>query len=359
MKSKDLKEIVLVPLKEIANALSNMNRRVETDPGAREFKSRQVQQSITGRSLNSLMQINDDALLSSLMSTITPFESHLSLKRALDINCHSSQLQTNSRLNALELHRKDSICSDCVNEQKVSFLSSPQNPYRCWRGGHRSAKFGFLFNLQLRIGSRGNSWHLSRDARRLQCTKALNYSLDAINFHTVSKKVWSNGEYEEEFGRSMVVVITVRMEELEASDGTAELTSLLSSQLLTSKHLLDSKSNRKPRHGSIEALQNTVQEILEAINDVWRNSKISLHNSVGILSGAVFNNGEDAISELFDQAMEKNIQSKQWATHNLNSLHSRKLVNMYGLEDDKWALRDNDVAICLFLDPIVDLVVNE
>ena len=181
----------------------------------------------------------------------------------------------------------------------------------------------------------------------------------SILFHTVKKKVWSNGEYEEEFGRSMAVVITVRMEELEASDGTAELTSLLSSQLLTSKHLLDSKSNKKPRHGSIEALQNTVQEILDAINDVWRNSKISLHNSVGILSGAVFNNGEDAISELFDQAMEKNIESKQWATHNLNSLHSRKLVNMYGLEDDKWAPRDNDVAICLFLDPIVDLVVNE
>ena len=77
MKSKDLKEIVFSPLNQIANALSNMNRRIATDPSAREFKSRQVEQSIRGRSLNSLMQINDEALLSSLMSTITPFESHL------------------------------------------------------------------------------------------------------------------------------------------------------------------------------------------------------------------------------------------------------------------------------------------
>tara|TARA_B100000767_G_scaffold275129_2_gene310592 strand:- start:119 stop:1195 length:1077 start_codon:yes stop_codon:yes gene_type:complete len=358
MKSKDLKEIVFAPLNEIANALSNMNRRIETDPSAREFKSRQVRQSITGRTLNSLMQINDEALLSSLMGTITPFESHLSLKRALDINCHSPQLQSNPRLNALELHGKESICNDCVHEQKVSFLSSPQNPYRCWRRGHRSANFGFLFNLLLRIDRRNNSWHLSRKTR-LQCTKALSHSLDAINFHRIKKNVWSNGEYEEEFGRSMAVVITVRMEELEASDGTAELTSLLSSQLLTSKHIVDSKSDKKPLHGSIEALQNTVHEILDAINDVWRGSKISLNNSVGILSGAVFNNGEDATSEVFDQAMEKNIESKQWSTHNFNSLHSRKLISMYGLEKGNWAPLKSDVAICLFLDPIVDLVVNE
>ena len=128
MNSNDLKEIVFAPLNDIANALSDMNRRIETDPGAREFKSRQVRQSISGRSLNSLMEINDEDLLSSLMSTITPFESHLSLKRALDVNCHSPQLQANPRLNALELHGKESICKDCVQEHKVPFTSSPQNP---------------------------------------------------------------------------------------------------------------------------------------------------------------------------------------------------------------------------------------
>lgn len=358
MNSNDLKEIVFAPLNDIANALSNMNRRIETDPGAREFKSRQVRQSISGRSLNSLMQINDEDLLSSLMSTITPFESHLSLKRALDVNCHSPQLQANPRLNALELHGKESICKDCVQEHKVPFTSSPQNPYRCWRRGHRSANFGFLFNLLLRIDRRNNSWHLSRTTR-LQCTPALSHSLDAVNFHRTKKQIWENGEYEEEFGRSMTVVITVRMEELEASDGTAELTSLLSSQLLSSKHIADSKSDKKSRHGSIEALQNTVHQILDAINDVWRGSKISLHNSVGILSGAVFTNGDDATSDVFDQAMQKNIESRQWSTHKFNSLHSLKLVSMYGFETSPWKPLANDIAICLFLDPIVDLVVNE
>ena len=357
MKSKDLKDIVFAPLNEIANALSNMNRRIETDPSAREFKSRQVRQSITGRSLNSLMQIKDEELLSSLMSTITPFESHLSLKRALDINCHSPRLQSNPRLTALELHAKESICNDCVQEHNIPFTSSPQNPYRCWRRGHRSANFGFLFNLLLRVDRENNSWHLSRKTR-LQCTKALSHSLDTLNFHRTEKEVW-NGKYDEEFGRSMTVVITVRMEELEASDGTAELTSLLSSQLLTSKHIVDSKLDKKPQHGSIEALQNTVHQILEAINDVWRGSKISLNNSVGILSGAVFNNGEDAVSDVFDQAMEKNIESKQWRTHNLKSLHSLKLESMYGLEITRYKPAATDVAICLFLDPIVDLVVNE
>ena len=179
-----------------------------------------------------------------------------------------------------------------------------------------------------------------------------------MNAH-LANQVWSNGEHEEEFGRSMTVAITIRMEELEASDGSAELTSLLSSQLLTSKHIVDSKLNKKPLHGSIEALQNTVHEILDAINDVWRGSKISLNNSVGILSGAVFSNGDDATSDVFDQALGKNIESKQRATHHLNSLHSSKLESMYGLEEHPWKPHNNDVVICLFLDPIVDLVVNE
>jgi hypothetical protein len=215
-----------------------------------------------------------------------------------------------------------------------------------------------LFNLLLRIDRRNNTWHLSRKTK-LQCTAALSHSLDGLNLHRTKKQIWENGEYEEEFGRSMTVVITVRMEELEASDGTAELTSLLSSQLLSSKHIADLKSDKKIRHGSIEALQNTVHEILDVINDVWRGSKISLNNSVGILSGAVFSNSEDATSDVFDQAMEKNIESKQWSTHRLSSLHSLKLVSMYGLEASPWKPLANDVAICLFLDPIVDLVVNE
>ncbi len=81
-----------------------------------------------------------------------------------------------------------------------------------------------------------------------------------------------------------------------------------------------------------------------------RGSKISLHNSVGILSGAVFTNGDDATSDVFDQAMQKNIESRQWSTHKFNSLHSLKLVSMYGFETSPWKplAKTINVAICLF-----------
>ena len=356
MNNNDLGELIAKPLSDIAKALHSLNRRVETDPGAREFKSRQVLQSITGKSLNSLMQIDDSKLVSSLLTTTTPHDSHLSLKTASDINCHSSTAQFEIDLTALKLHDKNSLCDDCARENTVNFTMRPLNPFRCWRRGHRSGNYGFLLNMLLKIDGRNNSWRLSRTSS-LQCSKPLANMLEHMKIN--HKQTTFTNESANDLGRAMLVVVTIEMEDLEVSDGSAELTSILNSQLLSSKHITSYKTEQKVQKGSIESLQNSVDEIMAFMNGIWTRSKLSVNNNTGILSGAIIYSEQESSAEILGPAMRKNIQTRNWEKVKLESLNTRALKQMYGFDNKNFRPDSNDIALCLLLDPIVDLVVSE
>ena len=356
MNNNDLGELIARPLSDIAKAQRNLNRRVETDPGAREFKARQVLQSITGKSLNSLMQIDDSKLVSSLLTTTTPHDSHLSLKTASDINCHSSNAQFEIDLTALKLHAKNSLCDDCARENAVNFSTRPLNPFRCWRRGHRSANYGFLLNMKLRIDRRSNSWHLSKTSR-LQCSRPLANMLEHMKIN--HKQTPFTNDSANDLGRAMLVVITIEMEDLEVSDGSAELTSILNSQLLSSKHISSYKTEQKVRKGSIESLQNSVDEMMAFINGIWTRSNLSLNNNIGIISGAIIYSEQESSAEILGPAMRKHIQTRNWQKLKFESLNTIALNQMYGFDDKRYRPGSKDIALCLLLDPITDLVVSE
>lgn len=348
-----LKSMIHEPLKSLELAINNLNRHVESDPDSRIFKRRQVRKLFTGNASNSLKQIVDSEFSEEVLNWVTPNESHLAVLRAQEVGCHSSQLQTSTNVSALMLHKEGGLCHSCHTENNPNFASSQINPYQCWRRGQRSSNFGFLYNLTLQIDGRSGKWTLST-SKRLKVAFKLHLSLNSIGQNLHATPFASKHA---SLGRNMMIVLRVKLKNLVASDGSSELSNLLQNQLLSSRHMSSSISESKSEKGSTEELRNVVEKIVQRIDDSWEKEGVS-KNSRGILSSTVLYTDSKDSTDLFQSILEEHVQSKEWTPIAFKELNDDLKKAQFGFEEKKNALGPSEVAICLFMDPILDLGVD-
>ena len=353
MNEDNLKALIHEPLKSLELAIRNLNRHVESDPDSRIFKQRQIQKLFSGNASNSLKQIVDAEFSEEVLNWVTPNESHLAVLRAQEVGCHSSELQSSKNVSALMLHKKGGLCEGCHTENNLDFTSAQINPYQCWRRGQRSSNFGFLYNLTLQIDGRSGKWALST-ANRLKVAFKLHLSLNEME-HNLHSTPFGNDFIS--LGRNMMIVLRIKLKNLVVSDGSSELSNLLQTQLLSSRHMTSRSSETKSEKGSTEELRNVVETILRRIDDSWEQEGVS-KNSRGILSAAVLYTDSKDSTDLFQSILEGHVQSKEWAPIAFKELNNDLKKAQYGFETPKNALGPSEVAICLFMDPILDLGVD-
>lgn len=158
-------------------------------------------------------------------------------------------------------------------------------------------------------------------------------------------------------GRNMMIVLRIKLKNLVASDGSSELSNLLQTQLLSSRHMSSNTSGSKSEKGSTEELRNVVDMIVRRIDDSWEQEGVS-KNSRGILSSAVLYTDSKDSTDLFQSILEEHVQSKEWTPIAFKELNDNLKKAQFGFEEKKNALGPSEVAICLFMDPILDLGVD-
>ena len=353
MNEENLKAMILQPLESLKLAIKNLNRHVESDPDSRIFKEQQIRKLFSGNASNSLKQIDNSEFSEEVLNWFSPNKSHLAVLRAQEVGCHSSELQSSKNLSALMLHQDDGLCQRCPTEHNPDFTSAQINPYQCWRRGQRSSNFGFLYNLTLQIDDGSGKWALS-PSKRLKVAFKLQLSLNEME-HNLSSTLFGNDFIS--LGRNMMIVLRIKLNNLVVSDGSSELSSLLQTQLLSSRHMTSRSSETKSEKGSTEELRNVVETILRRIDDSWEQEGVS-KNSRGILSAAVLYTDSKDSTDLFQSILEGHVRSKEWAPIAFKELDNDLKKAQYGFEKQKNALRPSEVAICLFMDPILDLGVD-
>lgn len=343
-------------LNRLARAMVHMSQRVPTDPEAKDFKMNQLRKSITGTHI-SQRPIEPDHrggdITGQLLEMSTASDSHLALKRPAVIGCHSHRVLAEKNLSALDLHHDGRHCKHCASVHQVRMTDVPLNPFSCWRRGHRSEKFGFLFNQIIQPAQHDAAGWVIGPERQIYTSPRLKLALEHLRSEQVN--VFPK-EAPQHMARSMVVVATVRWS-IDASKETSKsITRVLDVQYLHSTNKQE-KSSQEVLDGEEEKLYEFLKQFVEEVSGFWRGSAgLSRRNSLGILSTAVVHcSGEEEL-DFFSAALDEvGIQKVQFIP--FGKLKPVQLQQL-GLDDVRFQPHGSQFAICLFLDPIVDLVME-
>lgn len=303
------------------------------------------------QSINNLNEIKRN-----LTSEFLPGENHLSLIAATEIGCHHPEISFTSDLSAMALHLRDGLCTSCSNRFKVDISRGEFNPFRCWRRGHRSGNFGFLYRFSLKQDNH-RKWIIRKQEKynSILASKLVSSSLQhyfsrndrRVNQYTNFDILKSN------LSNVMLVAINILDEVIIETTEIDQLTSLLPSQRLVSSQIdQDSILNQIMDYTQ---LPNLVGEILESIHSKWKNNSMSSQSS-GILSIAIIHNGyNDLVKSLEPSVREKNIVDSE----RFSVIESGTLGRNFLEEFNADLVNNEGLTICLILDPIVDLGVSK
>ena len=342
-------------LVQLSGALIHMNRRIPTDPDAKEFKENQLRKSLTAGPVRAkpVKEIHDFGnLKENLMQMSVPEDSHLALKSPGMIGCHSPHLPNTSGFSALDLHLERKHCDRCASNYSVNMKNVPMNPFRCWRRGHRSRHYGFLLNQILRPTSGfDDGWII--DQTRQICTGdrlklALQNTRSSLNVRVFPKDSIEN------MGRSMMVVMTVQWDVDIAKETNKSTSRILDVQFLHSTTKTSNKHN-KTNVVDRDKLYAYIKEFVNNVDELWKQSGLSRHNNNGILAISVIHSSTKEDLDFLSTAV-KGVVGNEIHYLSLSTLSDVQL-KQFGLDNDEFQPSNNQFSICLFLDPIMDLVV--
>ena len=303
------------------------------------------------QSINNLNEIKRN-----LTSDFLPGENHLALIAATEIGCHHPEISFSSDLSAMALHLRDGLCTGCANRFKIDISREEFNPFRCWRRGHRSGNFGFLYKFSLKQDNHSN-WIIRKEKKynSILASKLVSSSLQhyfsrndrRVNQYTNFGVVGNN------LSSTMMVAVNILDEVVIETTEINQLTSLLPSQRLVSSQIeQDSIINQIIDYTQ---LPNLIGEILESIHSKWKNNSMSSQSS-GILSIAIIHNGyNDLVKSLEPSIRETNIVDSE----RFSVLESGTLRGNFLEEFNADLVNQEGLTICLLLDPIIDLGVSK
>jgi len=344
-------------LNRLARAMVHMSQRVETDPEAKEFKLNQIRKSITGTQIAQRpiqSEHRGGNITGHLLEMSTADDSHLALKRPAVIGCHSHHVLAENNLSALDLHHDVKHCEQCAYIHQVCMTDVPLNPFSCWRRGHRSEKFGFLFNQIIQPTQHDVAGWAIGSERQICTSPPLKLALQHL--HSGLRVNVFPKDSPQQMGRSMVVVATVRWSMDASKETSKSITRVLDVQYLHSTNKL-SESGQEVLDGEEEKLYEFVKQFVKEVSGFWRGSAgLSRRNNLGILSMAVVHcSGEEELDFLSGALKDVDVKNTQFIPfEKLKPVQLKQL----GLDDGRFQPRGSQFAICLFLDPMVDLVME-
>lgn len=346
-------------LNRLARAMVHMSQRVPTDDAdeAKEFKLNQLRKSITGTHITQRPiqpEHRGGNITGHLLEMSTAADSHLALKRPVVIGCHSHRVLAEKNLSALDLHHDVKHCEQCAYVHQVRMTDVPLNPFSCWRRGHLSKKFGFLFNQIIQPTQHDVAGWAIGSERQIYTSPRLKLALQHL--HSGLQVSVFPKEAPQHMGRSMVVVATVRWNMDASKETSRSISRVLDVQYLHSTNKQKESGQRELR-GEEEKLYEFVKQFVNEVSGFWRSSAgLSRRNNLGVLSMAVVHcSGEDELeflSAALDEVVANNIQYIPF--EQLKPLQLQQL----GLDDGRFQPHGSQFAICLFLDPMVDLVME-
>ena len=163
----------------------------------------------------------------------------------------------------------------------------------------------------------------------------------------------------DEMGRRMVVALTVKSKEASKHGTHSNLQRVLDAQYLHSSSLQESLSETGSNASSSQ-LYTFIKSAVQDIHGGWRKTDLSRFNSLGVVvADIVFAGDSEPARELLDALPQRELQRPPQLI-NIAELDEiqRELL---GLEtelsgDNPFIPNENECLICLFLDPIMDLV---
>jgi len=361
-------ETYLTQLIHVSNCIQKLNIILVPDDEERciEFKNRQLKHLLSGEiidinkmSISSDEQDDDEGterennkiqrdfrrIIDEVLHWSDSRESHLGALHARDVGCHSPELSDDCLVSALELHGDKRWCQNCLKHNHPDFLVDKLNPFNCWRRGHQSSKMGFI-----QLSNMSNSGSLislkpDRFFAAPELSALLNYERKKkFLFHT-----------EISMDSSAMVAIFIIDNQPLAIDRMREIKRVLPAQLLVSRHIDSSKKTNKSRvkHRD-DKMPEMVNDLLNKVHSTWKRRGPS-KDSRGIIGVALVNNECEYISNgglesTIDSFRERN---KIWTGNYSSSDLNNGFKKLLHISDSN--LPTNYAALCVILDPIIDL----
>jgi len=360
-------ETYLSQLVHVSNCIQKLNIILVPDDDERciEFKNRQLKHLLSGEVIDvNKMTISGDeqeekegtkkeynqiqhdflTITKEVLLWSDPWESHLGALHARDVGCHHPLLSDDCLVSALELHRDKEWCQNCHKHNHPDFLIDKLNPFNCWRRGHQSSKMGFI---HLSYMSTGGLISLKSD-RFFAAPE-----LSALLNHERKEKSLFHTEISMD-SRAMVAIFIIDNQPLEV-DRMQEIKRLLPQQLLASRHTDSTKKKNTSREKNYQdKMPEMVNDLLNNVHSTWKRRGPST-DSRGIIGVALVNNECEYISNgglesTIDSFQERNnIWTKYYNSSELNT-GFKKLLHLSNSN-----LPSNCAALCVLLDPIIDL----
>jgi len=344
-------------LDRLARAMVHMSQRVPTDNEAKEFKMNQLRKSITGTQITQRPiqpKHRGGNITGHLLEMSTTDDSHLALKRPGVIGCHSPRVLAEKNLSALDLHHEEKHCMQCASAHQVRMTDVPLNPFSCWRRGHRSENFGFLFNQIIQPTQHDVAGWVIGSEREIYTSPRLKLALQHLRSEQVN--VFPE-EAPRHMGRSMVVVATVRWSMDASKEISKSVNRVLDVQYLHSINK-QQEAGQEVLEGEGEKLYEFVKQFVTEVSGFWRRSAgLSRRNSLGVLSMAVVHCSDENELDFLSSALNEVVEQKNTQFIPFEKLKPGQLQQL-GLDDGRFQPHGSQFAICLFLDPIVDLVME-
>ena len=361
----------------ISNVISQLSIRKATDPDAEEFMRNQFIYALAGghdphqilvhekeyditdklKPKFSQMIGNYSKLVEHFLRSSTLDESYLGIIDAAEVGCHHPKLSSlDEPCSALALHGKTGLCQSCNRDSEFHLgayhlSNGVMNPYRCWRRGHRSGEFGFIYRITMGVDKHTSEWKITRNKGRQNhrmfssnnVMAGLQYEKNRGRFE---QPIPAFDRLEESLSNQMMVSIHVVSDAEIALDEIDEIKSLLPSQLLVSRHI-DLKNSIK-QEGDYENLPAQLEELINSIHQTWSTVAPSIDNQ-GILGIAIVQQGCDELEDIIRTHLEKmqfNLEEK-CDFDAINPLLKPVIIHKSG--------NKAQFAICLKLDPIFDI----
>tara|TARA_B110000014_G_scaffold220675_1_gene176875 strand:+ start:472 stop:1572 length:1101 start_codon:yes stop_codon:yes gene_type:complete len=341
-------------LRGISEAIKSLNLRFEPHPDAKEFKRNLLIHNLSGggSSVN-LQNLGCDSakkLANQFLHEITPRDSHLAILHATEVACHHPELSDADDISALDLHGPSGLCRSCPEYIRLNF-EQQLNPYHCWRRGHRSGHFGFVY--QIKLHKQRGKWFFDHNESELHSSPHIIANLpEPSNNRDLS--ICSNiKNLDDNLSGQMLVSIHIKGDQSYKVDGRlTEVQQILSPQLLVSQNVSFSATHTDDF--DFAEVPSLVHAMLNKIENLWMLSGPSedVGKNFGIC--VIHHDAENLVEELKPvlldfqhqysclQIFEKSEIQKE-GSKLFSSLYPRGRFS-YG-----------DVLVCMSLDPIIDL----
>jgi len=352
-------EEVRQTLRSISRAISSLNLRFEPHPDAKEFKRNQLIHILSGgaKAVN-LLNLQSDKpkqLANEYLHQVTPYDGHLAILHATEVGCHHPELSEDDDTSALDLHGSSGLCIRCP-EKFPTVISEQLNPFHCWRRGHRSGYFGFVYQLVLRYFNNSGKWIFNSNSSELRCTPYIWANISDSSTPEGSN-ICSNIKILEGkvLGQMLISIHIPKPRRFHRDSRLTEVEQLLQQQLLVSQNV----SN----HSSIPLTDFDFTEVPKLLQTILRDIELTWSPPGGGLSDdvqrhlgmcVIHQGAEHLVDEL--KPMLSEFTRKHSTLHILEeTVVKRDNPQLFSQLFPRGGFEYGDLLVCLSLDPIIDL----